>query len=263
MNLFVILPTKYNNNDIRLEIFEKTIINIYNTNLNTEFDIECIICDSSDAKTYTYIENFIKKYIGEYKNIKIIKQLNLNGKGEGIKEGIQFILNNYNLHNDDIICIQDPEKYDLTNYYNEIMNVFNDTMNKKYICVPNRNPKSFETYPIEQQYSENFINNYISTLINIDCDWTFGPIFFRKEIAYYWLNNTFQIWDAQLLPLIQACKEDYKIHNYHIDFKYPEEQKKEEENNILFIRKRHFQMTFLIEKIEEYIKKNNFKNCNF
>eukprot|EP00966_Prymnesium_polylepis_P207247 4800227-Prymnesium_polylepis.1 len=42
-------------------------------------------------------------------------------------------------------------------------------------------------------------------------DWTFGPVAFRTSMAHHWLNFGGELWDAQIVPFINASREGARI----------------------------------------------------
>ena len=237
--MIVILPTKYNKNDsLRIFLFKMTIKALY------LFKIKAIIIDSSEDNIYTDIKN----YISSYDNSILIKQNDIfYKKGGALREGMKFILNNFK--NNDIIIFQEPEKYSMIKYYLDIVTNINE---KSYVCIPSR--ESLNSYPIEQQCSENFINYYLNTALETNYDWAFGPVIFTQNLTNYWLNYDGKMWDAQLIPIMYCLKDKIKVIDSKINFMYPKKQTKYEENNINFIKKRLYQLNYIINTFEIYQK---------
>jgi hypothetical protein len=81
-------------------------------------------------------------------------------------------------------------------------------------------------------------------------DWTMGPIVFRSELASLWTDYNGDLWDAQLVPLVQAFQQrKAKIVSCEIDYCHPMEMKQEEEGSSQWGKKRLLQLIYLFEKV--------------
>lgn len=235
--MIVILPTKYNKEDnLRIEFFKKSLNELY------LYHIQVIIIDSSEYNIFTDIKN----YISSYENCILIQQNDISyKKGGALREGMIFCLNNFK--NNDIIIFQEPEKYDMIKYYSDIISHIKE---KSYICIPSR--KSLNSYPVEQQCTEKFINYYLNTILETNYDWSFGPVILTQNLSNYWLKYDGKMWNAQLIPIISCLKDKVKVIDSKINFTYPKKQAKYEEKNINFIKKRHYQLNYIIDSFEKY-----------
>jgi len=234
--MYLVIPTKYDDlENLRITFLKKTL----NKATLNKFIKKIIVVDNSSDQVY----NYIKKYITEkILLLKIDKPLDL--KGGGIRCGIKYINKNFGSNN--IIAFQEGEKYDMIDYYEKIIkNIKSNT----FICNPRRSKLTWKTYPIEQYYSENFLNMYLTKITKLDIDWTFGPVIFSGNVSKYWLNNVGKLWDAQIGPIYQAYLDNVKIIEHEINYKHPKEQKLLEENNIDYISKRKYQMDLMLREI--------------
>ena len=245
--MIVILPTKYDiTNTLRVNLFKETLKELHLKRIQT------IVVDSST----NYIYNDIKETISLYnnslnENIKLMRQKDISGKkGGAIREGIKYILDNFQTN--DVIVFQEPEKVDMIQYYE---NIIADIKEDTYACIPSRTNESFKSYPKEQQCSEIFMNYYLNSLTGYDFDWAFGPIILTQNISKYWLKYNGKMWDAQIIPILYCFRDNIKVIDRKLDFKYPENQEDYEEDNLEFIRKRYYQLTYIIDRFEKkYIK---------
>lgn len=243
--MYLVLPTKYKTiNDLRYKLFLRTL-KVIKVHMYIK---KVIIVDTSSKE----VRREMKKL--EDDRIEIIEQEN-DGllKGAAIREGIKYTIGKYG--RDIVLGFQEPEKDSMIYHYRDIIN---DNKHKdKWICNPKRLNMTWETYPKEQYYSENFMNNYLKMLTGLDIDFSFGPVVMNGYAANYFLEYEGKLWDAQIVPIYRAYKKGLEISEYKVPFMYPHEQKNEEENNMFYIRKRKYQMDYMIEKMEEEISRKN------
>jgi len=110
-----------------------------------------------------------------------------------------------------------------------------------------------ETYAVEQFHSESFGNAYInlqwlkyqSSVPSLD--WLFGPICFAKKIAHFYLNNTAENWDAQIVPAIEAFARGAKWASVTISYSHL--QKTDEEGSVDMCAKRLLKVNYMTEKL--------------
>ena len=239
---YIILPTRYGSvEDLRFKLFLRTIKNINNHSYVTNV----IVVDSSHEDVYKSIETNVKcekMVLLDQKNKRMLK-------AGSIREGISYVIDNFG--KDNVICFQDPEKENMIYHYCEIL----DNLKNYSICIPERTSISFDTYPKEQYFSENFMNIYLNRLTKSDFDYSFGPILFTGYKADYWLNYDGKLHDGQIVPLIGAIKNKEKVLSYKVSFMYPVEQKKEEEGNLEFIEKRRYQLNYIVDGVMKYMSK--------
>lgn len=241
---YLILPTRYNSvEDSRYKLFERTMHHVK----HHQYITNVIVVDSSNDLVYNHL-----KTLPESKMILLDQEDKKMLKGGSIREGIKYVIDNFG--EDCIICFQEPEKENMIFHYHSIVSKYKDK--KSYICVPERTTSSFETYPIEQYHSENYANKYINILSGKKLDIFFGPVIFTGDKAKYWLEYDGKLWDAQIIPIIRAIKNDEVILKSVVCFGYPPEQKKEEEGNINFVEKRRYQLNYMIDAVLNYLKNN-------
>ena len=237
--MYLVLPTKYKSVDsLRYKLFLKTL-RVIN---NHSYIKKAIVVDSSDKeiKSEIYGLNSDKIIVIEQENESELK-------GGSIREGIGYILKNYG--RDLVIGFQEPEKDNMIYHYMDIIN--DNKHKKKWICNPRRLNISWESYPKEQYYSENFMNKYLTKLTGLDIDWSYGPVVFNGYAANEFLKYDGKLWDAQIVPIYRSYKNGLEVSEYKVPFVYPLEQKKEEEDSMLYIKKRKYQMDYMIERMEE------------
>lgn len=247
---YLILPTRYNSvKDSRYKLFEKTMHHINNHSYVTKV----VVVDNSSEEVYTHLKTL------DYPKMILLDQKDKDMlKGGSIREGIQHVV--YNFGEDCIICFQEPEKENMIFQYNSIIKKYIDK--ESFICIPERTNSSFETYPVEQYHSESYANKFINILIGKKLDIMFGPVIFTGDKAKYWLEFDGKLWDAQIIPIVRAIKNNEIILTSVVYFSYPSEQKKEEEGNLAFIEKRRYQLNYMINSVLENVKNNNDNSIN-
>lgn len=241
--MYLVLPTKYNTmSELRFELF----LNTLRAALNHVFIKKIVVVDSSNKK----ILNFMRKHIKDDKIIFLEQEDQSQKKGGSIREGIRYVIDNYG--ENVIIAFQEPEKDNMLYHYWDLIK--NNEVRDRWICNPRRLTTTWNSYPKEQYHSENFMNMYLSKLTGLDIDWSFGPVVFTGNVCEYFLKDNGKLWDAQIKPIYEAYKDDIEISEFKVAFMYPEAQKKQEEDNMDFIRKRKYQLEFMIEEMEKIVK---------
>eukprot|EP00751_Fragilariopsis_kerguelensis_P001817 CAMPEP_0170822136 /NCGR_PEP_ID=MMETSP0733-20121128/43553_1 /TAXON_ID=186038 /ORGANISM="Fragilariopsis kerguelensis, Strain L26-C5" /LENGTH=394 /DNA_ID=CAMNT_0011184185 /DNA_START=1 /DNA_END=1186 /DNA_ORIENTATION=- len=128
------------------------------------------------------------------------------------------------------------------------------------IVVPRRNDTLFqEFYPQEQYHTEQFANLFLNSLAKemrigfpTSLDWTHGPVAFKASLAPHWLDYKGELWDAQLVPIINAFfSQDHgaQILSYEVLYRHPKSMKQQEEGSLLFNEKRLYQLNFLSKTV--------------
>jgi hypothetical protein len=230
--LYIILPTLYKKKSIRFELCMKTIKKIKESS-----DYFIIIADNSIDEIYNILLN------EENNKLIVIKQYDRDLKFGAIRRAIRYI--NMISNTNDIICFQEPEKVGMVKYYKYIINMMN--INNHNVCMPYRTEKSFTTYPKEQIYLEKFINLYIKKLYGYNHDWTFGPIFFTKNVSKYWLKEYDNLWNGQIGPIFDCIKDNISILKLYIDYIHDPKQTNEEKENIKYMDKRIYQFNYWLK----------------
>ena len=248
MNFYLVLPTKYSSiEDSRYKLFLKTI----KTCLHHSYITKVVVVDSSENKVLNHMKILLNNSKIDLIVLKDFSYL----KGGGIREGIKYVNDKYGKNN--VIVFQEPEKENMIYHYLDILEKYKNE--KSYICIPKRVSEAFDSYPIEQQYEEKFLNCYLTKLTGLKIDWSFGPVMFTGDLSEYWLNYDGKLWDAQIIPIYEAMKNDIKIYSEAVCFFYPKSQKEKEEDNLEFIEKRRYQLNYMVEFMIDYMKKGNLK----
>lgn len=176
-------------------------------------------------------------------------------KGAALRECVEIAVTM--LPHDGIICYQELEKVEMIAMQREVCNHM--LRSGADICVPRREDSLFRrSYPIEQYHSENFVNLYLDALGSSvglpTLDWTFGPVAFRSSMAHYWLNFGGELWDAQIVPFIQAVREGARVEGFQVSYSHPALMKREEEFQPIWSEKRLMQLNFLFKHVAEPLK---------
>ena len=229
--LYIVLPTFFKSFDLRFALFTKTLDEIYKSNYR------CIIIDDSSQKIHQKILEKNYKY-----NFIVQKQINIDGKSGAIRQGIKLAVSNSNNFENDFIAFQEPEKVDMINHYEKIL----QRLNARTICVPKRTNKSFKTYLSDQYHLEKFINKYISMKQNLNFDWTFGPIIFPISLYKYWTDCNYESYNGQIGPLFKCLRDKHYLIEVEIDYIHNKLQKEKEEEDINFMKKRVDQLNYWI-----------------
>lgn len=144
---------------------------------------------------------------------------------------------------------QEFEKTDLIRHWKSI--AMHASESGSDIVVPKRRDEEFHmTYPTEQYHSERFANLFLDSLATQiglgSIDWTNGPVALDASMADQWLAYDGEIWDAQLVPIIDCFLEQKAVvTSFEIAYRHPESMKRQEEGNYSFNEKRLHQLQFL------------------
>jgi hypothetical protein len=179
---------------------------------------------------------------------------------EGIEEALHYLMeqagSSKNI-DESFIGFTELEKVDLFRHFDSIVQYMNNQ--EADICVPKRREVEFQaSYPIEQFHSEMFANYFLNSLgasLKIDpIDWTNGPVVFRASQATHWLAYAGELWDAQLVPLVDAHITGAKVSSFEIDYKHPEVMKSIEEGAAVWNEKRLYQLNVLSDTVGKRMK---------
>jgi hypothetical protein len=155
------------------------------------------------------------------------------------------------------IAFQELEKVDMFRHWLPILQHMIDTAAQ--VTVPRRADACFRsTYPMEQYHAESFANAFLSTLGQdiglVALDWTMGPVALRSDQVHHWINYVEgELWDVQLIPLIQAHLAGAKVTSLDIDYLHPESMKDEEQGDSKWNQKRLMQLNFLNDTVGKFI----------
>ncbi|MGK3743510.1 MAG: hypothetical protein ACI90V_010368 [Bacillariaceae sp.] len=220
--LIVVAPTYYNDtNDIRYRL------GLESCQQAAEHKIELVLVDASPSQT---IRDGLEEAGCGF--VRVIPQTSKGKKGAALREGIAkalLLLKRNNDDNDDdddckngitaVIGFQELEKVDMIRHWKSIAR--NLLIKSSDIVVTRRDNEIFrKSYPIEQYHSEQFANMFLDSLASKiglpSIDWTAGPVAFKASIAHQWLSYKGEVWDAQLVPIIEAFLEGAKISSFDI-----------------------------------------------
>ena len=194
--------------------------------------------------------------------VRVVPQASKGKKGAALREGIKLAVEDFqrddsNSDNDNsdkstrrsIIGFQEFEKTDWIRHWKSI--AIHASESGSDIVVPRRRDEDFRaTYPIEQYHSERFANLFLDSLgtqIGLgSIDWTNGPVALDVSMADQWIACDGEIWDAQLVPIINCFLErEAVVTSFEVAYRHPETMKRQEEGNYAFNEKRLYQLNFL------------------
>lgn len=205
--------------------------------LAASLDVRVVVVDDSSTEIRETMQKCGERHV-------IRKQESKGKKGVAMREAIRIAL-----QFGDFLCWQEAEKVDMIRHWSSI------PLAEVDVLVPARREDLFRsTYPLEQYHSESFANMLVGLAVkrlgySHFVDWHFGPFGFRKELADLWLDHDGELWDAQILPVIQAIKNNRVVRSVTVPFSAPVQMKNQEEGNLAFAQKRLMQINFLIPKI--------------
>ena len=172
-----------------------------------------------------------------------------------------------------VICISEPEKVDIVRFLPQLASILLPATpapaNSPNILVPARSTGGFASVPVEQRYSELFANRHLANLAqqldppfayttqpaNQPLDLLFGPVLFHSSVAHYWLAHTSPLWDAQIVPYIEAAYAgDGRVVGVEVEYRHPAEQTKEEEGRVEWSGKRYMQLTVVVPALEKAMR---------
>lgn len=80
-----------------------------------------------------------------------------------------------------------------------------------------------------------------------DIDWLFGPFLVTGRCAPLWLAHDGELWDAQLLPLVEAVASDkWRVGGLRVPYEHDSRLKAEEEGSLVWAEKRLGQLQMLL-----------------
>lgn len=179
--------------------------------------------------------------------VLVRKQTAKGRKGAALREAISAAV--ALLPADGIICYQELEKVEMVSLQRGVADAIRAS--GAGVCVPRRQDKAFrESYPVDQYHSEHFANGYLDSLARPvgfpSVDWTFGPLALRASLAPHWLACNGELWDAQIVPMVEAARWAGKgVIEHPVHYTHPPEMKAEEEGVPKWSEKRLEQLNFL------------------
>ena len=151
---------------------------------------------------------------------------------------------------DGFVCWQEPEKMKYIPMVPRL--VAAGRRRNAAIVVPKRTETSWKTYPIEQRHQERFINFYVRIISGgrLDFDLTHGPKLFRGIAVPLVLAYSGRAWDAHMVPVVRAVKRGMVVISVPVGYPYPPAQRRVEEGNEFYCRKRLEQINVDTSTIE-------------
>ncbi|TSD02436.1 MAG: hypothetical protein Athens071424_82 [Parcubacteria group bacterium Athens0714_24] len=230
---------------VRLELAKKLFANA------EKLGIKCVVLDNGSSK------NFLQE-VAKYKNVKLIIQPAF-GMGEGRRRSLQEAMQMVSpeIKNPNFLWTE-PEKDGLITKEN-LNAMINGLRNGSVdIVVPQR--KNKDSYPKFQARIETRANKRAKELggmsqdfPNEEIDLWFGPKMFNLTGAQYFLDYKGKLdkWDAIIKPVINAYKDGKTIGVTPVDFTYDQSQRKDEEGNKEFKKKRFEQYVKILEELDD------------
>ncbi len=151
------------------------------------------------------------------------------------------------------VFLSEPEKADIVDEIPTLIMPL--VLGRADIVIPSRSPESWESYPDFQRQSELVILAVYRAVTGIDADPVFGPVAYTPQVSSFFeaadagrYNSPNNPYLYALAP-VEAKAYGYRVMKVETDFRYPEVQKREEEE-ILFsqmVAKRLMQQKMQIE----------------
>mmetsp|Transcript_102811 Transcript_102811/g.209562 ORF Transcript_102811/g.209562 Transcript_102811/m.209562 type:complete len:283 (-) Transcript_102811:370-1218(-) len=252
--LIVVAPTFYSGTD---EV--RYALGIEACQEAAEHRIRFVLVDASPSGT---VREGLEKAGRGY--VRVLRQASEGKKGAALREGIAFAAGELRTTADDalgaktkakaMIGFQELEKVGLVRHWKSIAS--HAAASGSDIVVPKRRDAEFEaSYPTEQYHSEKFANAFLDSLgkrIGLpSIDWTSGPVALDPTtVAGTWLACDGEVWDAQLLPIVDAfLEQNAKITSFEIPYHHPVLMKEQEGGDHVFIEKRLHQINFLSDTV--------------
>jgi len=255
-NLFIFTSIKYGKDktsEIRSDLFLKTLENAKKINAH-------VVIENSGAP------NELVEKINKFENTTIInKPINdiKESMGESRRKALKKTLELAKKNNIDnpILLWTEPEKEGLISEEN-IKKMISKITDGNNIVIPERSKKTWDQMPKIQNFLENRANKKILGVINEisnnkfdkELDLWFGPKMFDKEGAKYFINynnekNKNDLWDATIVPVIDAIKENKNITGIQVNFNYDKNEIDNELNERDIAKKRLEQYTQILKDV--------------
>jgi len=188
---------------------------------------------------------------------QVRKQREKGKKGVALREALQLAAET----GAEWLCWQEAEKADMAIHWTKALATTTDDV---ACVVPSRDDAFFrETYPRDQYFSENFANGYVAAAakqfasFDEPIDWHFGPFALRRSVKAYWLKHRGELWDAQVVPIVQLIRDGLAVRSVVVPFRAPLAMKAMEEGNFAFLEKRLMQINFLDPKVVAAFKNDS------
>lgn len=217
-----------------------------------------------DASPDAFLRQAMQEAGGQF--VQIFPQKAEGKKGAALREAVSHASNLRGVTEDTFLCWQESEKEEMVGLWKSVFD--SDIVNKSTIypdiVVPYRERTSFQkSYPIEQYHSEQYANMYMdcvakkygqslltSNRLQLPVDWHFGPLAFRANHVHLWTSNEGELWDAQMVPVVQGLNRGLCLRSVEVVFHTPLLMKKEEEGDLEYIEKRLFQINYLVPRVK-------------
>ena len=198
----------------------------------------------------------------------------MGGKGKGFayRYGLRQVLQRapalFGAQAEDfVVCISEPEKVDFVRFLPalaaQLLLPTAAAGSAANILLPHRSADAFLSLPVEQRHSERFANLHLHNvqreltppLSSFPIDYLFGPVLFHCSQYGWWLSHTSPLWDAQIVPYIEAAYSGQgRLLSVEIDYQHPREQTAEEEGKAVWSAKRFMQLEMVVPALEKAMK---------
>ena len=163
------------------------------------------------------------------------------------------------------LCISEPEKVDFVRLLPRLSSIMlpaSLSPSTPNVVLPHRDAAGFASLPLEQGHSEQFANAHLHNVqrglggrMGARMDYLFGPVVFHASMARWWLEYGGALWDAQIVPYIEAVHAgEGRVASVEVDYRHPEEQTREEEGVEVWSAKRYMQLQVVVPALEKAFK---------
>jgi len=160
-----------------------------------------------------------------------------NARRQAIREAMR--------RNPTAIIWTEAEKVSFTEFLNDVAEPL--IQNEADYVAPIR--KDVSSYPEFQQTTEKLGNQFWEALTGRRMDMFFGARAWRKELSNYFLDYTGNKQDVLHVPVLKMIKDGKRIKTVDINFVYPLEQRKVEENNSAGMILKRFEQLYELSKL--------------
>jgi len=225
---------------------------------NTRLNLACGLISNAVAAGYPIIvvdasPTFLPRDTFSLLGVKVIQQTDsgMDGSRRQVFRAAED-LHELSAHSDGITVWTEPEKGHIIKYILSIIAPIQE--GRAHIVIAGRTDASWDTYPRFQIESEKTANAVYQHVTGINADVMFGLAAFSREVAHFFTQcnprsygvNTGYI--QHVAPLLAvAC--GFKVECVKVDFKYPPQQREEEETeqSMNMVTNRLWQMRQLVE----------------
>lgn len=173
----------------------------------------------------------------------------IRGRSMGAdRRDIMQIASQEMIDKDGVIVWLEPEKDTLIDDIGQIAQPILD--GRADMVIPARSSFGWSSYPKEQKHIEKFGNMGFSAFTRMSLDIWFGPFAVNKNALQFFLDYDGEygdLWDSIHIPRVRVIAAGLKVLSVVCpNFRYPPEQRKEEEGNPALILKRVDQISNLV-----------------